>query len=578
MDSDLVRIFWPSDVTKIAGQGILIGWRNSNHDTTVVGVLQGVTLRNAENSMQVGTIFQNPKHSLDHLLKDCGDSMNLQVLGTLNTQITKNDSDTYLHATNSQSGKPPSILYQNSPNMMLQIIIFDRPNPHQMQYMSLDPISISLDDAGHVDEYDPFFDEDRIEAKAKAERKKLLVKKLQSHTVIRHERTEKENALTQIVHQINSSYEVNELMQKNIGLIGPRSRRALSVQELVVESANSVFDYAIERAEYIFWQYKWPIVSHLFILMITILRLISEVMLVLLEWRFWSGRTTSLKDISATAQQIHIRLQQFCYWPAQYLTFRKRRNDWSSITSSHAEYIRLYNSLWLVANDIIIGVAFGSFILENADFVAEYVTYIVQDWFIVGLESVMQWLMESPAGLKLNNELAGFLGELFKWVILYWGTCIMSLQPFLPYIIRAVGLASFVGAGLAIAFLSDFISVLTAHIYAFYVASARIYNWQLTIIVSLFHLFRGKKRNILRNRIDSCDYDLDQLLLGTILFTLLTFLLPTVGVYYAYFASARIGLIFFKAMLDICLTCLNHFPLFPIVLLMKDPRRLPGKT
>ena len=82
----------------------------------------------------------------------------------------------------------------------------------------------------------------------------------------------------------------------------------------------------------------------------------------------------------------------------------------------------------------------------------------------------------------------------------------------------------------------DLLSFLTVHIFWFYVVAARIYNWQLTILYSLFNLFRGKKRNMLRQRIDSCDYDLDRLLLGTILFTLLIFLFPTILVYYLTFA------------------------------------------
>ena len=127
-----------------------------------------------------------------------------------------------------------------------------------------------------------------------------------------------------------------------------------------------------------------------------------------------------------------------------------------------------------------------------------------------------------------------------------------------------------------IALFSDLLSILTLHIYSFYIASARIYNWQLTIIISLFHLFRGKKRNVLRNRIDSCDYDLDQLLLGTILFTLLFFLLPTVLVFYLTFASARMIIISLKAMLETFLACLNHFPLFALMLRVKDSKRLPG--
>lgn len=150
------------------------------------------------------------------------------------------------------------------------------------------------------------------------------------------------------------------------------------------------------------------------------------------------------------------------------------------------------------------------------------------------------------------------------------------LRPHLPGIIYLIGLSAFAGATMPISLLSDLVSLLTLHIYSFYIASARIFHWQLTIIISLFHLFRGRKRNVLRNRIDSCDYDLDQLLLGTILFTLLFFLLPTVAVFYLTFATARVAVIGLKCVLEIGLACLNHFPLFAVMLRLKDPKRLPG--
>lgn len=155
---------------------------------------------------------------------------------------------------------------------------------------------------------------------------------------------------------------------------------------------------------------------------------------------------------------------------------------------------------------------------------------------------------------------------------------IMSiLRPHLPALVQIIGFSAFAGATMPISLFSDILSLLTLHIYSFYIASARIFHWQLTIMISLFHLFRGKKRNILRNRIDSCDYDLDQLLLGTILFTLQFFLIPTVFVFYLTFASARVGVIALKAGLEIGLACLNHFPLFAVMLRLKDSRRLPGK-
>ena len=142
--------------------------------------------------------------------------------------------------------------------------------------------------------------------------------------------------------------------------------------------------------------------------------------------------------------------------------------------------------------------------------------------------------------------------------------------------VTITGYAGFIGMSLSISLLSDLLSLLTLHISSFHVASARLYNWQLSILISLFHLFRGKKRNILRNRIDSCDYDLDQLLLGTIMFTLLAFLFPTVMVFYLTFAVARVGVLLGKIILDIGLACLNHWPLFALMLRVKDPARIPG--
>jgi phosphatidylinositol glycan class Q protein len=304
-------------------------------------------------------------------------------------------------------------------------------------------------------------------------------------------------------------------------------------------------------------------------------RLFAEMLLLILEWRLKPGYA-ALKDISATAQQVEIRLQQFCYWPMQYVTLRQRKNDWESVTTSHPDYIRFYNSLWLVANDVIIGMAFGSYIIDNADRVAEQINLLLTRFTVDALQRSISWLMGWPAGLKLNNELAVFLGDLFLWVIDYWSSCIETLRPALPQIILFVGFSAFAGASMPVALFSDLLSLLTVHIYSFYLASARIFHWQLNILISLFHLFRGKKHNVLRNRIDSCDYDLDQLLVGTILFTLLFFLLPTVVVFYLNFAVARMVIISLKAVFDTLLSCLNHFPLFALMLRVKDPKRLPG--
>ncbi len=570
-----MRIFWPSDAPRDDIPSVLVGWRNSEADVLVVGVLQGVEVRNVENALRMRSLFRNTPHPIDNILKRCGDK-DLLVLGTLNRPqaVTFFDHRSLSLHTATKS-RLPTIDCPADAGVTIQIVVFDKPDPKRMQYMSLMPISLTLgDERGAFGSLPPF---DRIDKEEELERqrKEQLVEKLKLHTVVRHPRTPKELALPDIISQINCSAEVDELMQSNITLVGQRVKRSQSVSERVVESASNLWESMLLRVNKTFKRHVWPVASQLFIACLMANRVMAEVLIQILDWRPLPD-SAALKDVSATAQQVDIRLQQFCYWPAQYLTLHRRRTDWESTTNSHPEYIRFFNSLWLVANDVIIGIALGSYIFDNADLVANQMNRLINTYSIDGLQRMITWLMYSPAGLKLNTELANFLGDLFLWVIDYWDNCMRQLQPALPQMIRLIALSSFLGASLPISMFSDLVSLLTIHIYSFYVASARIYNWQLTIIVSLFQLFRGKKRNVLRNRIDSCDYGLDQLLLGTILFTLLFFLLPTVAVFYATFAGARIAIIALKAGLDTWLALLNHFPLFALMLRIKDSRRLPG--
>lgn len=290
-----------------------------------------------------------------------------------------------------------------------------------MQYLSLTPISLALGDKRSCERWDTAFEKHEAEEETRKRKKAMLVEKLKLHKVVAHPPTQKESALPILIEQVNCSAELDALLQQNIGMIGRRMKRALSVSERVVESANNLWDYIYASLWYFLTVWLWPIVAQLFILGLMAHRVVGEYILRLLDWRL-SPDAPALKDISATAQQIDIRLQQFCYWPIQYLTLRKRKASWGSITNSHPEYIRFYNSLWLVANDVIMGIALGSYIIENSSFVAAQVDTIFSAWSIEGLRRMISWLTgwPPPGGLKLNTELAAFLGDLFLWVIEYW--------------------------------------------------------------------------------------------------------------------------------------------------------------
>lgn len=63
----------------------------------------------------------------------------------------------------------------------------------------------------------------------------------------------------------------------------------------------------------------------------------------------------------------------------------------------------------------------------------------------------------------------------------------------------------------------------------------RLYQFQVYALSAFWRLFRGKKWNMLRQRLDSVRYNVDQLFLGTLLFTILLFTLPTFALYYIVF-------------------------------------------
>jgi phosphatidylinositol glycan class Q protein len=293
-----------------------------------------------------------------------------------------------------------------------------------MQYLSLTPISLALRDKIRNVEVDVAFEQEERER----QRKEKLVEKLKLHKVISRPPTQRELALPLLIEQINCSHELNALLQRNIGMIGRRMKRAASVSERMVDSANDLWDYISIALSYIARTWVWPVVAQLFIFGLMANRICAEVVLRVLHLRLAaSPDAPALKDVSATAQQIDIRLQQFCYWPIQYLTLRKRKTSWSSITNSHPEYIRFYNSLWLVANDVIMGIALGSYIIENSVLAAAKIDMVFNGWSIDGIRRMIMWLMGWPGGLKLNTELAAFLGDLFLWVIDYWASMLPSI-------------------------------------------------------------------------------------------------------------------------------------------------------
>lgn len=218
----------------------------------------------------------------------------------------------------------------------------------------------------------------------------------------------------------------------------------------------------------------------------------------------------------------------------------------------------------------------GGFVCKNCFLLSALLSRMWEDLLIFWVRWSLYWLDSWPAGLKFNTELSRFYSHSFSSIVTVWQEFLHRSIAYFPLIIFAVGFCSCGGVSLAISLILDMLAISTFHIFICYIVSRAVYHKFLRMFRSLWNLFRGKRYNVLRDRTDSWEYDLDQLLFGTILFTLLAFLFPTVLVYYALFAMMRLGILMLHASLETLLALINHFPLFVLMLRVKDPCRLPG--
>ncbi|KAK5778446.1 hypothetical protein RI543_004111 [Arxiozyma heterogenica] len=246
----------------------------------------------------------------------------------------------------------------------------------------------------------------------------------------------------------------------------------------------------------------------------------------------------------------------------------------------YPDYIRFYNTIWLIINDISFGLILGALMFENQDYLVNClhgkIRYCLYDF----VKKVTIGLADNPFGIKLNAELTHFLSELFLWIIdfsyLHIIEPLTEVETLSKLINWNSNVMSFVGATFGLSLVVDFLSLCGFHIFLFYHIINKLYAWQLNAMTNLYYLFRGKKKNKLRNRIDFNHFELDQLLMGMLLFIIMVYLTPTILAFYVSYTGLRILLIYAEISFEAVITLINHFPLFALLLRMKDPKRLPG--
>ncbi|KAM7387481.1 hypothetical protein PAMA_009885 [Pampus argenteus] len=258
-----------------------------------------------------------------------------------------------------------------------------------------------------------------------------------------------------------------------------------------------------------------------------------------------------------------------------YRTEHMRTLSSPKTATEHTQFMRKANILVSFLVDAALGMLLISWLYRD-NHISMLANALVPaaDHVAKELEELLQWLMGAPAGLKMNRALDQVLGRFFLYHIHLWISYIHLMSPFIEGILWYGGLSACFGLTFALSLLSDMVALLTFHIYCFYVYGARLYCLKIYGLSSLWRLFRGKKWNVLRQRVDSCSYDLDQLFIGTLLFTILLFLLPTTALYYLVFTLLRLVIVLFQGVLHLSVDFINSFPLFAVGLRICRPYRL----
>ncbi|OCF44126.1 hypothetical protein I317_02080 [Kwoniella heveanensis CBS 569] len=285
-----------------------------------------------------------------------------------------------------------------------------------------------------------------------------------------------------------------------------------------------------------------------------------------------------IRSLSSTVDQLCLRLAQALITPQRF----KSTREVTSIQERSKRYISrllstrvdLYSS---TQNDVILGYSARQLILISAESIHRNAIQTFSTHLVESPIHILHWLNDWPVGLKLNTPLSQFFCTSLGVVIGLWGAHIDPLlRTYGPTLIQTIAWISFGGLTFTLAIINDLLSLLAIHLHVCHILMRAIYRWQLDSLGGLWNLFRGKRWNVLRQRTDSYAYDVDQLFLGTLLFTVSAFLFPTVLTYAALFAAIRMVSLTANAAMAYAIDALNAFPLFELLLRIKEPSRLPA--
>ncbi|KAH9665473.1 N-acetylglucosaminyl transferase component family protein / Gpi1 family protein [Citrus sinensis] len=245
----------------------------------------------------------------------------------------------------------------------------------------------------------------------------------------------------------------------------------------------------------------------------------------------------------------------------------------------YAEKAALHkHSMWSsLAVDLLLGNLIGFSLLFNAESVCLWVLDFANDPTNELLRTGCVWLMGVPAGFKLNTELAGVLGMISLNAIQIWSTLWFFVDSLLASLVKGLAILGILfGMTVPAALVRDMIVVVMLHVSTLHWMISLLYSQQIQALAALWRLFRGRKWNPLRQRLDSYEYTVKQHIVGSLLFTPLLLLLPTTSVFYIFFTMMNTSISLICMLIEVIISIIHATPYIKIVLWLVRRRRFPA--
>ncbi|KAL2557920.1 N-acetylglucosaminyl transferase component family protein/Gpi1 family protein [Forsythia ovata] len=278
---------------------------------------------------------------------------------------------------------------------------------------------------------------------------------------------------------------------------------------------------------------------------------------------------------SNTQKNIQIRCFQLLYWPI----FLQDHGIRSRSCVEFAEKAALHkHSMWSsIVVDVLIGNLLGHALWFQAECACLWVSNFANDITDYWLRTGCVWLMGNPAGFKLNTELAGVLGMISLNAIQIWSTLWFFMSFVFIHFTKGLAICGILlGSTVAAALIIDVISLVTTHVLTLHSFLSLVYSQQIQAIAALWRLFRGRKWNSLRQRLDSYDYSVEQHVVGSLLFTLLLLLLPTTSAFYIFFTILKTAVSFICMVVEVAISLIHVTPYAKIFLWSVRKKRFPS--